>query len=100
MLNFFELPLMDGVVSAHHANYRVSVAARDALEYGSGFQRESLLRYLPQNYPSRNCRNIFVHLHHGMELTLMTVIHIFTIILEWNRCRRGTPKMEAGLAGF
>ena len=92
---------MDRVLSGRHANYRVSMAARDNLGYyGSGFQRESLLRCLPQNYLSRNCKITFVHLHHGMELTLMTVIHIFPIILEWNRYRRGMPKMEAGLVGL
>jgi hypothetical protein len=97
---FFELCLMDRLLSAHTANYRASMAARDALGYVSGFQQEPLLRSLPQNYLTRNCRNISVHLHHGMELIAMMVIHIFPITLEWNRCRRGTPKMEPGRVGL
>ena len=53
-----------------------------------------------QKYLSGNCRAIFEHLHLGMELTLMMAALMFPIILEWNRCRRGTPKMVAGLVGL
>jgi hypothetical protein len=91
---------MDGVLSAHAGNYRISMAAWDILGYVSGFNQEPLLRCLTQNYPIINCRNIFVHFHHGMELTPMTVIHMFLIILEWNLYRRGTPRVEVGLVGL
>jgi hypothetical protein len=98
MVSFFESYLMDRMLSGHYANYRVSVAARDKVGYGSGFQRRAIAE-MSQKYLNRYCKITFVHLHHGMELTPMTVIHIFPIILEWNRWRRGMPKMEAGLVG-
>ena len=43
---FFELCFMDYLLSAHYADYRVSMAVRDTLAYVSYFQRESSLSYV------------------------------------------------------